>query len=74
MALTQADLDALDLAIASGEFTVSHGGRTVVYQSTNQLIQAREHVAKVLRAQSGGVRRPTFGGRGYGLASFNHGD
>ncbi len=72
MALTQADLDALDLAIASGELTVSHSGRTVTYQSTDKLLQARHHVSNVLRVQSGGSRSPTFGGRSYGLASFNN--
>lgn len=71
MALTQADLDALDLAIASGELTVSYAGRTVTYQTTQALLQARQHVANVLRAQTGACRGPTFGGRGYGLASFN---
>ncbi|WP_280190348.1 phage head-tail joining protein [Delftia sp. PS-11] len=74
MALTQADLDALDLAIASGELTVSHAGRTVTYQSTDSLLKARKHVADVLRSQAGSSRPPTFGGLGYGLASFNHGD
>lgn len=72
MALTQADLDALDLAIASGELTVSHSGRTVTYQSTDKLLQARQHVSNVLRSQSGGRRTPTFGGRSFGLASFNN--
>lgn len=73
MALTQADLDALDLAIASGELTVSYSGRTVTYQSTQSLLRARQHVASVLRAQTctSGCR-PAFGGRGYGLASFNY--
>ncbi|MDH0494129.1 phage head-tail joining protein [Comamonas aquatica] len=74
MALSQADLDALDLAIASGELTVSMSGRTVTYQSTQSLLQARDHVARVLRAQSTVARGPTFGGRGYGLASFNDGE
>lgn len=72
MALTQADLDALDLAIASGELTVTTSGRTVTYQSTDKLLLARQHIANVLRAQSGGKRAPTFGGRSYGLGSFNH--
>ena len=76
MALSQADLDALDLAIASGELTVSYSGRTVTYQSTQALLQARQHVASVLRSQACAASgcRPTFGGRGYGLASFNHDD
>lgn len=72
MALTQADLDALDLAIASGELTVSVSGRAVTYQTTDSLLKARKHVAEVLYSQAGAGRGPTFGGRAYGLASFNH--
>ena len=48
MALSQAHLEALDLAIASGTLTVSFEGRTHMYQSTRQLIEARNHVATVL--------------------------
>lgn len=72
MALSQADLDALDLAIASGELTVSFSGRTTTYQNTKDLLLARQHVARVLAAQAGGVRSPSFGGRTYGLANFSH--
>ncbi|WP_313571404.1 phage head-tail joining protein [Comamonas terrigena] len=72
MALTQADLDALDLAIASGELTVSFSGRTTTYQTTKDLLLARQHVARVLAAQAGGARSPTFGGRPFSLANFNH--
>jgi len=52
MALTQAHLDALDLAIASGTLTVSFEGRTHMYQSTRQLIEARTHVASVVNRKS----------------------
>lgn len=70
MALTQQNLDALDLAIASGELTVSFNGRTVSYQSTDSLLRARDHVARLLQAQTA-PRRPTFGGRTYALSNFN---
>lgn len=67
--ITKAHLDLLDQAIASGEFTVSYGGRTIVYQSTNQLLQARAHIARLL--QQGKPRQPSIGGLTYGLANFS---
>lgn len=48
MALTQTDLDALDLAIASSELEVRLEGRTVKYRSTDELLKARAHVADVV--------------------------
>jgi len=71
MALTQENLDALDLAIAGGELTVSFNGRTVTYQSTTDLLRARDHVARLLQAQVA-PRSPTFGGRSYALSRFNN--
>ena len=70
MALTQQDLDALDETIASGTLTCTFNGRTITYQTTAALLQARAHVAGVLRAQKGS-RRPTFGGAPYALANFS---
>lgn len=52
MALSQTDLDTLDTAIATGTLEVQLAGRRVRYQSTEQLIKARAHVAAVL-AQAG---------------------
>jgi hypothetical protein len=48
MAISQADLDALDAAIASGATSVVFDGRSITYQNTAQMIAAREHTAKVL--------------------------
>ena len=45
MADTQAQLDALDAAIASGVLSVTFNGRTVQYQSTESLLQARAVLA-----------------------------
>jgi len=53
MAISQADLDALDAAIASGATSVVFDGRTLTYQNTAQLIAARDHTARVL---SGGMQ------------------
>lgn len=61
MALTQTDLDALDVAIASSELEVRLEGRSVKYRSTDELLKARQHVAEVLRAAgAGSVKRSSF--------------
>lgn len=62
MALTQADLDALDRAIASSTLEVQLDGRRVKYRSMDELIKARGHVASQISAASGrgGFRRMTF--------------
>jgi hypothetical protein len=52
MALTQTDLDVLDRAIATGTLSVEFDGRKMVYQTTSQLIEARNHVASVVNASS----------------------
>ena len=60
MALTQTDLDALDSAIATSELEVQMDGRRVIYRSTAELIQAREHVAGILRTAAPVARRGSF--------------
>lgn len=52
MAFTQSDLDAIDAAIASGELTVSHNGRTVTYRSMDDLFKARDRINNVLAQQT----------------------
>ncbi|WP_421885167.1 phage head-tail joining protein [Methylibium sp.] len=52
MAFTQANLDAVDAAIASGELTVSHNGRTVTYRSMADLKAARAMIVEDLAAQA----------------------
>ncbi len=58
------DLQAIDSAIASGELTVSHNGRTVTYRSMSDLKEARATVVAELAAaqngRSGGPHRFTF--------------
>ncbi len=71
MALTQQNLEQLDLAIASGELSVSFNGRLVTYQSMDALLKARDHVARLLRRQTA-PRAPTFGGMSYSLSRFNN--
>lgn len=48
MALTAADLETLDAAIATGELTVEFNGRRVTYRSVAELLAARKHVADVV--------------------------
>ncbi len=65
MAFTTTDLAAIDAAIASGELTVSHNGRTVTYRSMADLMRARQTIlAEIAAAQPGqivgGPRRFTF--------------
>jgi hypothetical protein len=58
MALTQADLDALDKAIASGTLEVEFDGRRQKFQTTASLIEARNHVARVLNQGASQNRGP----------------
>lgn len=64
MAFTTSDLAAIDAAIASGELTVSHNGRTVTYRSMTDLLKARQTIVTELAAgelgQRGGPYRYTF--------------
>ncbi len=60
MALTQADLEALDSAIASSELEVELEGRRVRYRSIAELLAARTHVAAVLATGTGTRRRVSY--------------
>jgi hypothetical protein len=65
MAYTQADLDRLDRAIASGVLTVEVAGRRMTYQDVDALLKARSHVASQLagvgaQPRSGATKRFTF--------------
>jgi hypothetical protein len=53
MAWTQAQLDAVEAAIASGELTVRFGDRTVTYRSMDELLQARGVIKDSMAAESG---------------------
>lgn len=71
MAVTQADIDALNAAIASGARSVTLGEQTVIYNTTESLIKARNDMRAELALQNPAVRsrgrltRLIFGGRGY---------
>lgn len=57
MAVTQADLDALDAAILSSELEVEYQGRRVRFRSVAELRQAYEHARSVMAAQGGATSR-----------------
>ena len=69
MAVTQADIDNLNAAIASGARSVTIGGQTVIYNTSESLIKARDDLKRQLDAQQQRRRkRQTYlyqDGRGY---------
>lgn len=73
MAVTQADIDALNQAIADGVRSVTIGGQTTIYNTIDSLIRARDDMRKELAAVTAaesGKRRSrqtllTYGGRQY---------
>ena len=64
MAHTQADLDAIKAAIASGEQIVEAAGRKVMYRSVDDLRKARDDIAAELAgaatASTSAVRRGSY--------------
>ena len=70
MAVTQADIDSLNAAIASGARSVTLGGQSIIFNTTESLIKARDNLARQLAAQETVKRRPRqtqmyYAGRGY---------
>lgn len=73
MPVQQSDIDALNRAIADGVRSVTIGGETTIYNTTDSLIRARDDMVRQLAEQNAatsGVRpnRRTYlyhGGRGY---------
>jgi hypothetical protein len=52
MAVTQADLDSLDRALASGELQVVIDGRSTTYRSVDDLLKARATLARMIEGAS----------------------
>jgi hypothetical protein len=50
MAFTQAQLDAVETAIASGELKVMFDGREIIYRSIDDLLKARNTIKASLQA------------------------
>ena len=60
MAVTQADIDALNQAIADVVRSVTIGGQTTIYNTTDSLIRARDDMRRELaiaEARDAGRRR-----------------
>lgn len=60
MAFTQSDLDAIDRAIASGELSFTHNGRSVTYRSMSDLLKARDRIANEISASSSSSRSGSY--------------
>ena len=70
MAVTQTDIDNLNTAIASGARSVTIGGQTVIYNTTESLIKARNDMQEQMIKQNRTTRRKKQSylfqsGRGY---------
>lgn len=52
MAVTQAEIDALDQAIADGVRQVTIDGQTTTYNTTDSLIRARDNLQAKLNADT----------------------
>lgn len=68
MAVTQQDIDNLNAAIAMGARSVTLGGQTVVYQTVESLIKARDDMIKQLPNPNASRPRQSYayyGGRDY---------
>jgi hypothetical protein len=52
MAVTQADIDALNQAIADGVRQVTINGQTTTYNTTQSLILARDNLQGLLNAET----------------------
>ena len=68
--VTQADIDTLNAAIASGARSVTIGGQTITYNTTDSLIRARNDMLAELERQNPEAKRvrkvyAVYGGRGY---------
>lgn len=69
MAVSQADIDALNQALKNGERVVKSDGVLVEYRSVDDLIRARDSLVTQMAAESGAVRPKqtliVHGGRGF---------
>jgi hypothetical protein len=69
MAITQADIDALNAAIATGERQVTLGSQQITYRSIGELIAARDDLTRQLSKQtvveSPKLTKLYYKGRGY---------
>jgi hypothetical protein len=57
MSFSQAQLDALEEAIASGSLSVQYGDKKITYQSTADMLKARELIRRKLGLSKAGSTR-----------------
>lgn len=57
MAFTQAQLDALEAAIAEGSLIVKYADKSVQYRSLDEMIRIRELIRQALGQSSGSASR-----------------
>lgn len=57
MGFTQADLDRLNFAIATGELSLEKDGKKITYRSIADLVRARDLVLGELQTQAQGGQR-----------------
>lgn len=58
MAYTQADLDRIKHAIATGELSIEKDGKKVTYRSISELMRARDDIVNELASQGLAPARP----------------
>ncbi len=59
MAFTQAQLDALDTALAQGALSVEYGGKRVTYRSLEEMLALREQMQRELAPTATAAQRRT---------------
>jgi len=67
MAYTQADLDAVETAIATGRLMVTINGRQITYKSNAELLRAK---SDIVRALNRAAAKSSGGSSMYSVADF----
>ena len=52
MAYTQADLDRIEAAIATGTLRITHNGKTTEFRSLDDMIRVRDMIRKAVKGPS----------------------
>lgn len=60
MSFTTTQLEAIEIAIASGELKVAFDGREVIYRSMDDLIKARNTISAALQSSGAVAKKRKF--------------
>lgn len=60
MAYTQADLDRIEAAIATGTLRITHNGKTTEFRSLDEMIRVRDLIRKTVKGPSAGGQHRTY--------------